>query len=318
MRKKEAETNCRFDESMKTEFKELKRKMDLMARAISNNPYVQDSNQSFLDEARKRMPFISMHVVGKKGLAFDFLCRSNDIYVTKHMWDGFRGVHSEKEMNLFIEFAEKYYGITPKENRIFCDIGGNIGTTSVYIKKRWPKIKVVSFEPSRDNCKIFKTNCILNDVSVELKEIGLGVQNEETKLSLSEDNMGNHRVWNDSMKMRKTEDIHLSTFDDEMNERFDGIDYIWMDVEGYEGFVLEGMRKFLRNRKVPMWTEFSPKMLREAGCFEQFIDILSRYYAYFIDRHNADCVQPIESLQKVADSLENYDATDIFLIAENR
>ena len=70
-----------------------------------------------------------------------------------------------------------------------------------------------------------------------------------------------------------------------MKNRYDDIDYIWMDAEGYEGFVLEGMRQFIKNHKVPMWTEFSPKMLREAGCFIQFVDFLSENYSYFIDRH---------------------------------
>ncbi len=173
---------------------------------------------------------------------------------------------------------------------------------------------VIAFEPNRENCRVFTINCILNDCEVDLRQTGLGRAAETAVLALSPDNMGNHRIWNSGVENRKTENVRISTFDWEMKRNRGDIGYVWIDVEGYEGYVLEGMRKTLDRKKFPIWMEFCPQMLEESGSMPVLRDMLHCYFRGYIDRHNIKRVCPVDEIDTLAESLKGGNATDLFLI----
>ncbi len=63
--------------------------------------------------------------------------------------------------------------------------------------------------------------------------------------------------------------------DDVLTER---VDFIKIDVEGYEGQVLEGARKSLERWKPNLFLEIHPAMLAGSHTLESILDLLSRYY----------------------------------------
>lgn len=312
---KQIEQLSKENQEIKSLLKEDLRKTDRMANTMKTFSNISDGETQMLEEASKVMPYISVSPVGKQGINYCFLINSKDKVMSRKMLGGYAGVQSENELQTYLELAEKYYGIKAKESKCFVDIGANIGTTSIMVKKLYPKMKVVSFEPEANNLKVLRANSVLNDVKIEIVPKALGAANEIQTLSLNDDNMGNHRIQNESIKSNKTQQIEMDTFDSVIDDFTDSVDYVWMDVEGYEGHVLSGMRKTLTKYKFPIWMEFNPKMLIESGGLSILYNILPEFFYSFIDRHSLNEVRPISELSQVADSLgKTGDATDIFLI----
>lgn len=60
------------------------------------------------------------------------------------------------------------------------------------------------------------------------------------------------------------------------------INYLWIDTEGYEGYVLDGMMRLLRKRKIPIYIEYYTEFLLRSGCKELLIDCLEELYSKYI------------------------------------
>ena len=301
--------------SMAEDINSIKKQLRTLTKALSQNPSLIQSEQELLKIISENMPYITVDIFSPSANRyFHFLFRSNDPYMAKHMWGVNRKVHSEEEIRTFLMLSQRYYGITPDSKGSFLDIGGNIGTTSIYVSKCCPALDVLAFEPDPDNSKIFRINCILNNSNAALYNIALGERNTDVSLALSDNNMGDHRILNASLEARRKKTVCMRTFDTWLEEHPQTIKYIWMDVQGYEGFVLEGMQKALDMQTSPIWMEFCPQMLRESGSFESLLFVLQRYFSSYIDRHNPNKEHTIDKIIELADSLTGDKATDLFLI----
>ncbi len=62
--------------------------------------------------------------------------------------------------------------LTKKESPLVIDAGANIGAASVYFSATYPGCKVVAIEPERNNCKLFRLNCVGRDVEIIEGAIG--------------------------------------------------------------------------------------------------------------------------------------------------
>ena len=301
--------------SMEKSVKDLVRRNDRMVKALKNNASLKENENNICAISRNNMPYITVDPIGKGGINYTFLINSKDAVMSEKMWGGYNGIQSEYELHMFFELASKYYGITPRKDGMFVDVGGNIGTTSIMVKKIYPDMNVIAFEPGNDNRKVFSANCILNECEITLIPKALGKTKANMELVLSDENMGNHRIKSGDVKGTKSENIKMTAFDDELKNMVDQIDYVWMDVEGYEGHVLEGMDECLKSGHFPIWMEFNPMMLTESGGLDSVYEILPSYFSKFIDRHESSDVRNIRDLKMIADEL-GYDgkATDIFLI----
>lgn len=293
---------------------EEKRRLDAIYKAMSKNREIIKGEQDILKIISDAVPYISVDIVeSSKNCNYQFIFSSNDPYMAKHMWGFNKGVHSEKEIKTFFELSEKYYKIKPEKGTFF-DIGGNIGTTSIYVSKNYPELNVVAFEPNKENCKMFKINSILNDCKIELNCMALGDKKQNTLLALSENNKGDHRLFNKKIENRKTEKITMDSFDSWFKQNPKEIKYVWIDVQGYEGFVLEGMINSLEAQIFPIWMEFCPDMLKDSGGFEKLMEIISKYFTFYIDRHDLRKKHEVKELYNLSEELKGENATDIFLI----
>ena len=59
-----------MDEKLVEEVKEVKRKMDLMARAIASNDAFMGNEEKLLEAVRAKMPYLSVQVIGRKVILF--------------------------------------------------------------------------------------------------------------------------------------------------------------------------------------------------------------------------------------------------------
>ncbi len=110
-------------------------------------------------------------------------------------------------------------------------------------------------------------NIFINDLSDKIKTFNVALgqfDNKKIKFELSENNYGDHRIKSNSTEKnyynedkRKIIDIEMKRLDTVISDSDLKGTLLWMDVQGYEGFVLEGGMNTL-SKKPPLVIEFWP------------------------------------------------------------
>jgi len=138
-----------------------------------------------------------------------------------------------------------------KEGMRILDIGGNIGYYALLVSSlAGDKGKVYSVEPSADNINHLKENVALNKKEEQIEVFHMGISNnEETQTLYLSEHSNLHGFFESTMYQRKeshTEEIKMASIDSFVKDKLP-IDFIRMDVEGFEVKVFEGMHWFVEN-----------------------------------------------------------------------
>lgn len=175
---------------------------------------------------------------------------------------------------------------------LLIDIGANIGTVCIPAIKRDMFKSAIAIEPEPFNYSILKANIHLNglDQRISTFNIALGAEaNRELIFELSESNYGDHRVRRSTEPglhgeaSRSTIVVKSEPFDTICTELDKNDAVIWMDTQGYEGYILSGAKKALV-AGVPLIVEFWPYGMNRLGSFQLFKEaILGGQYTQFID-----------------------------------
>ena len=179
---------------------------------------------------------------------------------------------------------------------IMLNIGANIGTIGLPALAQGDVSEVWAFEPEPLNYSLLISNIWLNGLNESVKSFNVALTNicdgSDLEFELDPRNFGDHRVrkTEESGKygedMREVIRVKSARLDDLCAELIYERAIIWMDVQGYEGYVLGGSTELI-NKKVPIVAEFWPYGLRRSGCFYDFIDaIVSGSYANIVDFNN--------------------------------
>jgi len=172
-------------------------------------------------------------------------------------------------MNREYEPAEtRFITQTLRSGDVFVDIGANIGYfTTLASRLVGPRGRVVSFEPDPDHCNLLRRNLQLNGASnVVLRNEALGDEPQAGQLFRSPFNFGDHRVAAGT-EHRDSIPIAINRFDDACVEvGLKHVDFIKIDVQGYEPQVFAGMGDSLDRLGVQtVLMEFWPYGIRYAG-----------------------------------------------------
>jgi FkbM family methyltransferase len=181
-------------------------------------------------------------------------------------------------MNLhdYIDHALYFYYKDPSRDellanaagsKVVLDVGANNGYTALRISKLEGVQKVIAFEPDPGNFEKARLNIglNLNSDSIELLNIGLGSRAAALDLYTPiESNSGAMRVSNDPSAERSTSKINVERLDDLMTELdLDRVDFIKIDVEGYEMEVLKGGIDTLRDFRPKLFIEIDDANLSD-------------------------------------------------------
>lgn len=180
-----------------------------------------------------------------------------------------------------------------KDTSICLDVGANIGQHTLYMATVAKKGKVYAFDPISSLAKQIKESVQKNNyTNVEVLTFGLSNENDQKEIYLNNLNMGN-TTFKKRIGASSVEKAETRIFDEFWNCRGQ-IDFIKIDVEGYEFYALLGMKESLTLYKPVMIIEFSPVFYSKMNINSE--DILHylfslNYSVYDLD-HNREKITP--------------------------
>lgn len=207
------------------------------------------------------------------------------------------GVNWAKEdIDNFVKAADHHgYHDQPPENGLFLDIGGNIGTTSIYCKLKLKRaFRFIAFEPLEECARLFEANCAINGVSSDISLVRFGLSNQERKnamMSVVASNLGGSGI-RDEEEIQAAQTLGtplvsiatttLDCFLEEQKICADDIKYVWLDVEGHEVEAMEGARRLYKTHKIPTCVEFNQGHYKVHNTYDRMIKLLEEYFDFFL------------------------------------
>lgn len=157
------------------------------------------------------------------------------------------------------------------------DIGANQGLFTLLLSRLvGPSGSVMAFEPDPELFRTLELNCRVNETTnVTLHNLGLSSRAGTLVLNRSLFNAGDNRLAKGLPEGSfRREMVDVVTLDEIAGQ--EPIDFIKMDVQGWEWEVVQGMRSVLTdNPAIRILMEFWPQGLTRAGCNPQ--DLLGHF-----------------------------------------
>ena len=194
---------------------------------------------------------------------------------------------------------------------VFLDVGANIGYYTVLAGAAvGERGLVIAYEPDGENFRLLESNIALNELTnVQPFKAALGDHPGRSSIYLSQDNKGNHRLFDDG-DGRRTTAVEIVHGDEHVARITERLDFIKIDTEGYEAHILKGLRgMIMANRAhLGMVIEFWPYGLRRAHTSgTQLLLALAEYdLPIFIIDHLAHRLMParVDELQQWVDEVD--------------
>jgi FkbM family methyltransferase len=206
-------------------------------------------------------------------------------------------------------------GMAPP-NGTALDIGANIGVIGIALVLRSYAARVIAVEPEASNYELLLRNVRQNALTdaIQCERVALGATDGPVLMELSPDNWGDHRVrgplggapgeYDESS--RATVTVPASTLDgllDRAGPAVGPLSLIWMDVQGFEGHVLAGGARTIREG-VPVVAEFWPYGIRRSGMDrDRFCRIVESLFRELVVLGGDPIARPIGELQVMFDQL---------------
>ena len=169
-------------------------------------------------------------------------------------------------------FMDRCLARKPGENRTAVDIGANVGAFTCYIASLGPHT-VHAFEPIPETFCRFKNNlksngflsrCRLNCMAVGLGRDLVTFRIQEASPATNRMAMASETRGSEASSTQVIAAIDLDGYCQSQGVEF--IDFLKVDVEGMEPYVLQGARALLRERKIAaILIEICPANLRAVG-----------------------------------------------------
>lgn len=234
-----------------------------------------------------------------------FVASSVDYSIAESMYM-FNKCFAEDQIKIFFDLMKKYCDFDINSKGIFLDIGANIGTTSIYAKKKLaPNMRYIGFEAGYENYKLFKCNCIINDVEdILVENIALGEETCKGSFQYDSYNSGSGCVrYNDDFK----DTLEVQSLDGYMCQCIDKeeVKCIWLDTEGCEAEILLGAKNLLNSRRIPMMQEFNPGTYEKRGKDKEYYELMNHTYTNFIDVEDLSKLYDIKFLSEYRKIMEN-------------
>lgn len=141
------------------------------------------------------------------------------------------------------------------------EIGGNIGTQTIYFALSQAFSQIISIEADPRNFELLQHNIAQNHLEAKILPVQCAAGDVEGEIDFFQ-HQNNHGKSSTTRKSNQDRKITVpvkpvDTILSEANISPHEIGLVWMDIEGYEPVACNSMQTLLK-RKVPLYIEFSP------------------------------------------------------------
>lgn len=193
------------------------------------------------------------------------------------------------------------------------DVGANVGFYSLFLAKHFPKGKIMAFEPLPQNFELLKENLELNKaINIEILNRGLSKEEGSLEFYIDPNCAVNASLKNvsDSKNVQVVK-CPVSTMDIHLKNRSQKVDFIKIDVEGGEFFVLQGAMDLLVKDKPMVFAEMLRKWCKPFGYHPN--DIIQ----YMVDlNYKCLAVAPDGNLKNFKEMTEDTTETNFFFVQQ--
>ena len=209
----------------------------------------------------------------------------------------------------FFKF-EKVVSIIKTNNDMttLVDVGANIGSIAIPALTRHYFKEAILIEPEEKNFQILMANVYLNGLIKKVTAHNIALTDEDNSslyLEINQDNnYGDHRIFNglvtsDTLNEKNIRAVRGERLDKVAPNLKKGNSLIWMDVQGHEGIVLNGMKQSIE-KQVPLVLEFTPFFIKENFSYDYFKLLLRYSIVYDL---NEEKITPIKFSETVLKNL---------------
>lgn len=182
---------------------------------------------------------------------------------------------NESIFNFFKDINNEHFNII--------DIGAHHGSFSLYAKYL-PNCTFYSFEPFLLNYNLLIDNIKLNEIdNIKTFNIGLSDKIGKDILKVSKYN-GLHTLGSNPLrfksKSKRNIEINTNTIDNFFHKRNISVDYIKIDTEGWEYYILKGAELTIKKNKPVIFIEWNLVNMRQCDVNETMIIALFNSYEY--------------------------------------
>lgn len=200
-----------------------------------------------------------------------------------------------------------------KRDGVLLDVGANIGMICIALLQQRRFARAVAVEPSPRNLRLLEHNIAQNGLRerITVFPYALSSADGELELELSEYNSGDNRIRHDASSGAWREDrrevvrVPVRTLDGMLAERgvaAQDVRLAWVDIQGHEGFFLDGARETLAGG-APVVSEFWPYgILRSGMARAEYGAIVGELFSHFYHMEAGDPVKlPIAAIDALFD-----------------
>lgn len=210
---------------------------------------------------------------------------------------------------------DKFIKQIVKPGWIVVDVGVHWGGFSILFGKLVGiKGKVISFEASSKNFKLLKKNISINLLKDIVKPFHLAVGDEEKllKFPLATTSSGHNSLIRKDLPALRYEDVNQIKLDSFLPSMgIEKIDFLKLDIEGYEYFALKGAEQIIKNSpNLWLFIEFSPSFMGK-DLTQTLLEFLKKYFneVYIARRKKIFKTD----WQKVLEITQKYGQKNLFL-----
>ena len=147
---------------------------------------------------------------------------------------------------VFNEDEYKLNEIDFQSGDVVVDIGANVGSVSILLGKRFPDLKIYSFEPHPLNYQNFVENIRLNNITniTPIQKAVDGESNLTKDLSICYHNTGSTSLYKSNRNSNGTFSVETISFDDIVSQyNINEIKFLKLDCEGSEYDIIQNSKK---------------------------------------------------------------------------
>ena len=171
------------------------------------------------------------------------------------------------------------------------DIGANFGVQTLQFAKEFENSLIFSIEPTSYAYQKFQKNLELNqNLKKNIKSFNSFIGTSDQKkpeLIYSSWNLDSNGIKHPKHlgEKKDTKNAQILTLDEFISKNnISNVDFIKLDVDGYEYYVIKSGFNFLKNKKPPIFMELAPYLYEEYGySLESFLTIIKSLNYEFYD-----------------------------------